>query len=288
MNQESPATLQQHQQALYELLEAFDSACKALDIPYLLFAGTLLGAVRHQGFIPWDDDVDVVMLRKDYERFLQEAPRVLNQEKYFLQKEFSPHWPMFFSKLRMNRTTCLEKFRPKDPQLHQGIYMDIFPCDNGANTKLGRLVQFAASKVVIAKSLDARGYATKRLEKKLFMLCCRLVPMRPVKWLAKRGRENSPWVHTFFGGAKHYKKNVFPRAWFQRRSWMPFEGKCYPVSAYYDAMLQTLYGNYWILPDEAQRNTKQHAILVDLEKPDAHYAHYRDKIRLESPTCSIR
>ena len=88
---DSPSSLLEHQQALYLLLEEFDRVCKKIDVSYILFAGTLLGAVRHQGFIPWDDDLDVLMLRKDYERFLAEANMHLNVEKFFFQKEFSEH-----------------------------------------------------------------------------------------------------------------------------------------------------------------------------------------------------
>ena len=150
-------TLNAHQAALLSLLKEFDRVCQVLDIPYVLFAGTLLGAVRHQGFIPWDDDLDVLMLRADYRRFLAEAPAVLDTDTFFLQSEFSDHWPMFFSKLRLNGTTCLEKYHPKDTQTHQGIYIDLFPCDDARPTAFGRRWQFAASKVVIAKALDQRG-----------------------------------------------------------------------------------------------------------------------------------
>ena len=97
---DTTTTLPEHQKALQTLLVEFDRVCKQLEIPYILFAGTMLGAVRHQGFIPWDDDLDVMMLRQDYERFLREAEGVLDTRRFFLQKEYSPHWPMFFSKLR--------------------------------------------------------------------------------------------------------------------------------------------------------------------------------------------
>ena len=117
---------QKHQAALLRLLREFDRVCKQLNIPYVLYAGTLLGAVRHEGFIPWDDDLDVLMLREDYNRLLAEAPAVLDTDTFYLQKEFSDHWPLFFSKLRLNGTTCLEKVHPKDSQIHQGIYIDIF------------------------------------------------------------------------------------------------------------------------------------------------------------------
>lgn len=147
----------QHQRSMKILLDEFDRICNILQIPYVLFAGTLLGAVRHKGFIPWDDDLDVIMLRKDYERFLQGAPQHLDQQRFYLQKEFGEHWPMFFSKLRLNGTTCLETFHPKDTRMHQGIYIDIFPCDDAAKTHLGRYAQFLSSRVVVAKSLG-RGY----------------------------------------------------------------------------------------------------------------------------------
>ena len=170
MNYEINTTLQDHQSALFILLKEFDRVCRELDIPYMLFAGTMLGAVRHQGFIPWDDDLDVLMARKDYERLLREGDKVLDHEKFFLQKEFTQHWPMFFSKLRLNGTTCLEKYHPKDPEIHQGVYMDIFPMDNAAKTHLGRKFQFLCSKVVIAKALDRRGYDTDS-KKKILELC---------------------------------------------------------------------------------------------------------------------
>ena len=160
--------LQEHQAVLLELLRELDRVCTAHNIPYVLFAGTALGAARHRGFIPWDDDLDVALLRPDYERLLALDDGCWG-EKYFLQREFSPHWPLHFSKLRKNGTTCLEKYRPKDERSHRGIYIDVFPLDNAAPTAAGRLWQFAASRVVLAKSLWERGYETGAATKKLFM-----------------------------------------------------------------------------------------------------------------------
>lgn len=277
-----------HQQALLSLLREFDRVCKVLDIPYVLFAGTMLGAVRHQGFIPWDDDLDIMMLRADYDRFLAEAEQVLDGEKFYLQKEFSEHWPMFFSKLRLNGTACLEKYHPKDPLSHQGVYIDLFPCDNGARSGFGRKLQFWASKVVIAKSLYRRGYDTDSNKKKIFMELCRLLPMKPFLWITKRGRRDSSMVHSFLGGASNFEKNVYSRACFAERVDMTFEDGRYPVSAHYDELLQLLYGEFMQLPPEEQRKVKQHAILVDLERSYEAYAHYRDGMQFDTYTKSIR
>ena len=280
--------LKRHQQALNALLQEFDRVCRCLDIPYVLFAGTLLGAVRHEGFIPWDDDLDVMMLRADYDRFLKEADSLLDREKFFLQKEFSEHWPLFFSKLRLNNTACLEKFHPRDDKMHQGIYMDIFPLDNAFSTNLGRKCQFLASKVVIAKALDKRGYDTDSKVKKLFMAACRLVPGKPFLALARAGKVESPMVHSFFGAASGFEKNVYPRRLFTERARGTFEGKSYPIPAEFDILLHTLYGDYMQLPPPEARICKQHAILVDTEQSWEAYAHYRDHMKFDVYTRSIR
>ncbi len=279
---------QQHQKALLSLLREFDRICEKLQIPYVLFAGTLLGAVRHEGFIPWDDDLDVLMLRSDYDRFLAEAEKEMDQQTFFLQKEFTPHWPMFFSKLRLNNTTCLEKFHPKDPAMHQGVYMDIFPCDDARDSRFGRKLQFFASKVVIAKALDRRGYATDSKKKKLFMALCRLLPQKIFLRFVKKGREGGETVHSFLGGASGYVKNVYPRCLFTQRSWLPFEGDVYPVPQEYDRLLKQLYGDYWQLPPLSQRQIKQHALLIDLERSYEAYLHYRDGMEFDVYTRSIR
>ena len=282
------ATLPEHQKALLQLLEEFDRVCRQLDIPYILFAGSLLGAVRHQGFIPWDDDIDVMMLRPDYERFLQQADTVLNHRIFFLQKEFSRHWPMFFSKLRLNNTTCLEKYHPKDPASHQGVYIDIFPCDNAAKTGFGRNIQFLASKVVIAKGLDQRGYATDNVGKKLFMAFCRILPRKPFLNLSKGGSDRSEKVHSFYAAARSYNKNVYPRQLLTQPMEAKFEGRSYTIARDYDTLLRILYGDYMQIPPPEKRVRKGHTILVDLNNSYEKYENYRDGMKFEVYTRSIR
>lgn len=266
------ATLKDHQDVLKELLIEFDRVCHELDIKYTLFSGTLLGAVRHQGFIPWDDDVDVIMLRDDYDKFLKHCNNILNKEKFFLQKEFSEHYPMFFSKLRVNGTTCLEKYHPKDEKCHMGVYMDIFPCDNAASTKLGRKIQFYASKVVIAKALYKRGYITDSNKKKIFMKVCRFLPDKPFLSIVKK-KVNTGKVHSFFAAASAYEKNIYEKKWFLKTQNMKFEDNEFPVSSYYDEILTSLYGDYMTESSESDKKDKIHAVLIDLENS---YEKYKD------------
>lgn len=277
-----------HQKAMLQILDEFDRICKLLQIPYILFAGTLLGAVRHNGFVPWDDDLDVLMFREDYERFLANAASHLDHQRFYLQAEFTEHWPMFFSKMRLNGTVCTEKYRPKDREAHSGIYIDIFPCDDTAETFVGRLMQFGASKVVIAKSLDARGYQTANLLKRIFIACCRLLPMDPFLRVVKTGKRGGRFVHTFLAAGRRYRKNILPRTYFLCSTELDFCRKKYPVPENYEAVLRRMYGDYMCLPTQKQRTMKIHAIDISLETDRNQNLESVDLPRRMEKTRSIR
>lgn len=282
------ATLKEHQRVMLELLKEFDSVCKTHHIRYTLFAGSALGAVRHCGFIPWDDDLDVVMLRTEYDRLMTLPDNAFSKD-VFLQREYSEHWPMHASKLRKNGTTCLEKYQPKDYHSHQGIYIDIFPCDNVPNCSMLRRLQFWASKVVIAKSLYARGFCTNSILKKQFIAITRVFPLKPfLRFTKLKGNKESRLVHTFLGGTSKYAHGIYPREWFTETILLPFEDGAFPVSAHYDELLTTLYGDYMRIPTVEERKCKVHAILVDTEKSYEEYAHYRDGMEFDVLTRSIR
>ena len=282
------ATLEEHQKAMYHLLVAFDKVCQTLNIQYFLFAGTLLGAVRHQGFIPWDDDLDVLMLRSDYERLMSEAPDLFEKENLYLQREYSEHYPMFFSKLRINGTTCLEPYYPKDDKVHQGVYMDIFPCDNAYKSKLGRWLQFAASKVVIAKGLDLEGYVTDSKLKKFVMFLSRCFPLAPFHRIVKGPQKQNEFVHTFLGASSKIENSVYPSYIFSDTIKLPFAGGEFCSPQRYDMLLKILYGDYMEIPIPEERKCKKHAVLVDLKNSYEKYAGYRENIRIGHSTRSIR
>ncbi|MBE6884092.1 MAG: LicD family protein [Ruminococcaceae bacterium] len=279
--------LKEHQAILFELLTEFDRVCKKHNIPYVLMCGSALGAVRHKGIIPWDDDLDVSMLRSDYEHFLKVAPADL-KEQYYLQAEGSAHWTMNFSKLRKNNTTYLEKFHPKDKKMHQGIYIDIFPCDNASDKEWIRKLQFYASRVALAKSLWKRGYETDSNKKKIFMACCCLLPAKPFLKLAmQKKKTKSEYVQTFLACTSRYRKGIYKRSWFTETIEMDFENMKVPISAHYDELLTVLYGDYMKLPSEEEKKIKEHAILIDTERDYSEYENYRDGMKFEIYTRNI-
>ena len=121
-----------------EILKEIDRVCKKHNILYWLDSGSMLGAVRHNGFIPWDDDLDIAMFRDDYNRFLEIASKEL-KENYFLQThQTDSEYPLFFAKVRRNNTFIDEK-RYRRLNIHKGIYVDIFPVDKlGSNIKVAK------------------------------------------------------------------------------------------------------------------------------------------------------
>lgn len=278
-----------HQKLLLEMLRDFDAVCAQHNIQYQLFAGTALGAVRHQGFIPWDDDIDVILLRSEYERFFREAAADFNPDIYYVQEENSEHWPMQFSKLRRNNTTCIEKYHPKDPLVHQGVYIDIFPCDNLSDNQIKDKIQFAASKVVIAKALYERGYETDSVAKKIFMQLCRIISREKVERLCMQMEgSKTKRLHTFLAAGKQYGKNVLPRKWLENSIVVPFENGKFPISAYYDELLTQLYGDWHQVPSEDERKRKEHVAILDLEHDYTNYLDDQKKMHIAQYTRSIR
>lgn len=111
------------------ILKEVDDCCSKLQIKYFIAYGTALGAIRHNGFIPWDDDIDIGMKRNDYERFLREAPNYLCSRNLFLEDlTTEPTCPYPWAKVRMNDTVFVE-YCHRNVKMHHGVYIDVFPFD---------------------------------------------------------------------------------------------------------------------------------------------------------------
>ena len=123
-----PELLQKIHTLLLKMLKDFDRVCRELGIEYTVYGGTCIGAVRHQGFIPWDDDVDVLMTRKEYERFLKEAPAILSSEYRLDNTQTTPNYPFMFTKLGLKGTLLVPEFA-KNSSYRMPVSLDILPLD---------------------------------------------------------------------------------------------------------------------------------------------------------------
>ena len=138
------AELQELHAVLHEILGEIIRVCDVLHIPYFINGGTVIGAKFFDDILPWDDDIDLGMRREHYERFLREAPAVLGKD-YFLQWfGTDPNTPFYFAKVRKNNTLFMEEVC-RNINMHQGIYVDIFPYDKVPDNLFLRRVQRKAA-----------------------------------------------------------------------------------------------------------------------------------------------
>ena len=255
------------QLALYDMLCDIDDICKMYNIKYSLACGTALGAVRHKGFIPWDDDLDIMFIRSEYDKFLEVAEPELKRKGYSLQKEFTDSWPMHFSKVRKDNTTYLEGYEPKIQNIHQGIFVDLFPIDNLSNNKAIAMAQWHCYHMIVASGLKKRGYNTKSIKKKLAITISPVFPSKTLRqFVMLKGNKSTERVHCFLGGAVNRSRNIFPRSLFNDYTLVQFENRMFPVVRDYDLYLSICFGNYMQLPPKEEQLEHIHAVFVDLGK----------------------
>ena len=220
-----------------QILDVIDSICKKHNITYFLVLGTLLGSVRHKGFIPWDDDVDIGMPRKSYNKFLKIASKELGKE-YFLQTGLTDKWhPVPFSKVRMNNT-AFYTVGDKNIKRHHGIFVDIFPM-NRRNAKPSLLNR-------VADRITAH-IAQRRNEAPLMVF--RFLKIFSTSFLV-RIRDFLLSGHGDFYLCDGALLRVSD---FESSVLGQFEGKQYPIPQNYHNVLETLYGDYMQLPSEENR-----------------------------------
>lgn len=250
---------------LFEMLNDFDIFCRENNIEYSLAYGTLLGAVRHKGFIPWDDDLDVMMTRENYKKFLS---LFSNNEKYTLQKE-QVDYPLYFSKLRKNKTAFIENIKYRKPyrNIHQGIFIDIFPADKVSKNPISRFIQTIFSNILISQALFLRGYQTKNMLKHLFMFASALfIPCRKAMFrFIEKFNLNTDYDYycSFFGETK---KILINRDWMNLLERREFNGGGYTCMTSPEKYLELAYGDWKKLPSEEERTAKLHARIFDLHE----------------------
>lgn len=144
------------QQYEIDVLQQIDRVCRKYDLRYFAIGGTALGAVRHEGFIPWDDDIDIGMPRHDYEQLLKVLPKELPEGYHIQTFANEPETPFYFTKIRKDNTLFVEYYL-KDYDMHQGIFVDIFPFDNVPKNPYARNVHYRIGwflyQLYLAKSL---------------------------------------------------------------------------------------------------------------------------------------
>ena len=241
------------------ILKDIHAFCEKHGISYFLCGGTLLGAVRHKGFIPWDDDIDIGMLRPDYERFIREY----SSPRYALRSSETETFTQAFAKVIDTQTVVKER---GTSLRGMGVWVDIFPFD-GAPSKdycfmaTKQWKRFQQLILTLNVPLFEPGWSWRRRLAAAVLLPLRLLPKgfvgRRMSRIAQRfSVKESPYIGCQIWG--YGKKEILPRSVFKETVSIPFEGlQSYAMSGWKE-YLTSLYGDYMTPPSPEKRKSTHH------------------------------
>ncbi|WP_185129917.1 LicD family protein [Cohnella zeiphila] len=253
----SQAELRQMQLIQVELLAEFDALCRKHKLRYIIASGTLLGAVRHGAFIPWDDDIDVEMLRSDFDKFCQIDKQEFREDTFFQTNKTDKHYPWLYGKLRRTGTQAV-RLGQEHLKMHSGVFIDIFPRDG-----VPKSVALRSARGVIATMCRKILYSrvAYRLSEtfigRLGWSVVRLIPKQAAFGIAKllsvvfeEKRSERVGCIGYHGEAE---TNGFHKRWFTELVTLPFEGGTYYAPADWDGYLRYVYGEGYMTPPPPNR-----------------------------------
>lgn len=269
MNNEE--TLKEVKKTELNILSTVDDFCRKNNIKYSLAYGTLLGAVRHKGFIPWDDDIDIWMTRKNYNKFIRTWEQNPVQGYILQNTDLEENFSQNFTKIRKDNTAFIQTEEEKTTNYHKGIFIDIFPLDRVAKTPSKIAVQKFYAMLTM---LFYRKYAPpteKGLKKYISKFFLKIVPKSKYenarkhfenRYLSLSGDADCSWLSnsTYRDLSIYYDSDMMDDYTF-----LQFEGRSFMSVSNWDHALKMQYGDYMQLPPEKDRVWKHHPIFIDLK-----------------------
>lgn len=246
-----------------EMLDEIVRICEKYNLKYFLIGGTLLGAARHKGFIPWDDDLDIVMPRDDYNKFVKICKTDLNKEYYLHSIDTDEKYWVSFIKLRKHNTIFEPKQDSTIDSIYKGVYVDIFPLDNAKkNRGIFQDVQAYAVKGLTSAQYRRRG--ATMITKTPFVVKILMFLIKPFSYktisnlitkIMSINKNNDSEYFVNLGSFINFRKQTMKKSIYFPERKMEFEGKKYSVPNEWDYVLKRLYGNYMELPPIEKRVT---------------------------------
>lgn len=268
-----------------EIMKYFDKICTENNLSYFMCGGTMIGAVRHNGFVPWDDDVDMFMPRKDYEKLMEIWPNVANTEKYFLARtDFKHNYHHAAMSIRDTETTFVNKHSVDEDIVH-AMGIEIMPIDGAPRGKIARFFQlynafiFALfntqrlpdNKGKLVRYTTALVYGVFRGKKLRYKIW-----KRAEKRMSKYDWDDCDEVTELIGSIKGMLLR-HPKDDFENTIRFQFEDFSVPVMKGYDRYLTHIFGNYMEYPPVEQRVAKHDTVYINTERT---YRDFKNKYYL--------
>ncbi len=254
------AELRPLQQKILDIMKFIDELCTKHNIEYFLMGGSALGAVRHKGFIPWDDDLDIFMTPNNFDKFVIALDSEQNNS-YYLQITGKHKNYYSVPKLRLNNSTYIEEI-VEHWDLHHGVYVDIFILHNASNNIIYRKLQYFMSKLLVIKSLSLKKYKSQGIYR-LAMMLIKLIPAYLIKEITYpiifHNRNKSTTYKCNFLGKARYKKGLYDSKWFTSYKYTEFEDTNLRVSEHVEDFLKERFGDYMKMPSLKDIKKEQHA-----------------------------
>lgn len=236
--------------------------CEANDINYFLDCGSMLGAVRHQGFIPWDDDMDIGMRKEDYNRFLEIAQKELNHELFLDNYSTNPNNALVFTKVRLRGTRYIEAKGNADT-VHNEIFVDVFPYYNISDDENKRKIEGILMSILSQAIMSKSGYKVwkgEKISKRIKflptdMLGKVLTKKAMHRWIDQLFNKNTDSKRVCIHSGSCYDYWFFPKEIFDEYIDTQFEETTFRIPRQYDIYLSTVYGDYMTMPPIEKRIT---------------------------------
>lgn len=251
-------TLRKVQLIQLEMLQEVDRICKKCEIHYNIIAGTLLGAVRHDGYIPWDDDADVAMLREEYEKFRRACKTELDRSRFYFQDHRNTKGYCWgYGKLRRKHTLFLREFQEHMPY-KQGIFIDIFPLDGVPDNYILRSMKnfecFCVRKILWSR---VGKIAEKNFWKRQGFKLLDQIPEQAVfhyyhRMIHNASRKKTRMVRILMFPTPNSEYGYY-RSWYENSTDIAFEGITFQGIRDYDSYLSFKFGDYRELPPIEKR-----------------------------------
>ena len=271
----SEQSVREVQAKILEVMKYIDRLCREHGIEYYMMGGTALGAVRHGGFIPWDDDLDIFMTPAEYEKFKAVFERE-QSDLFVLQEWRTTKKYLEYAKVRMNGTTFIEEHFKDRTEMHHGIYVDIMILHKVPKSKLVQRLVYYESKFVTLYALSQRNWRPKTRGQAMVLKLLRVLPCRLMAKIAYRriyryDDRADGYMYCYWITPAKFRAGLFDASFFEKPVDIPFEDTQLLGSEKIREYLEYRYGDYMKLPSEEARRAAVHAMLFDTERDYREY-----------------